>query len=1231
MTAAVFRAFDAMFQNVAFVSCSAVVAYKTFRLLVVARPGTADMEANSYFCTALASGLIALRRIDKARSSSVLPGLVTVLSSVCESEFTQVHCAAGASLKRILSCVFMDPGFATSISSKEEHVFITQLLANMLSFYQLKLQPAWMYVLDATRALLDAFRAPQMHSQLQLVTGVIKKVADIYQAIELSVLEVDAVLHISLESTLGAALRACGLQDFLYIVPLQQDGDGGAAAAVAATSTGEEIISTSREWVLRLLQSNLKLMTCELAEFGRCILPLANSYYQRVKALRADNASTSTSSSSSSSSGGGDGGGGVKGREKLLRTRIAQLWALLPELCQHQVRDIPNSFPRLASIMERIFADTDYPELIPLVVRSLLHLARGVLDRYSHLGAAASRNTGGGSGGAGAGAVAAAADKIPEVRTLRESCFTFLPLLLQYLEGLGIGDAHFQEGVQCVSAWSCIAPVQLVEAISKKLLQLVLTSTTITATAGISSGGMDSTEGATAAAGWMSVMMAIIPQLPRHLVVLLFKAVRPLLQAAEASSVQKRAYSLLVALLHAHRTIILQHEPPLQIIKAVSESLLTCHVSARTMRFRALEALMTSRRSGSSNADDEEEEVEEDGHEQDGAEILDLQQLQQVMEMILEELLASLKDPNKKSRDAALDILRFFIRRLPPTLLWEPLENKLQQMDTPSVSSTSAAGGRSAALTALCLLILSNRADPDILLAARRLLPLVCLLVEEDEASAHPHPHQTKAVLSFLRVFVAVQPVHVFMIAQKEGEGDGEQEQEQEQGMEVEAGDHSRTAASEILQRVVWTFTQALGANKAKFSSRCRAIMRKLLQRVGEPALRETVPSGDVALLDYVCKQGRRADRKRTLKDKQMQRDREQSRVDRMLGSDSEDDEDDDDDDKIKESGPNQGQGQEQSAFSRRLAHIAAAARHGIGSGGLTQREDYRLGRRPRATRAADSQLSLSAALPSTLDDLLDDQPSALQQQRNISVRAAAAAATGSTGAGGAREGPQSKAGKKRGRGGEEDGLSAGVASMGMQSFGNTVSRRETDLEAGDGDGFSVVVTKDGMVVVKEQEQDTMSLYPNQPGGKGSRKRHGGSGSGDGGSGEAYAEGGGTADPAAHTDQSAAWARSKATTEDGQRKRRKLTLKEPGVEYRPKKGTGGDVWKKGMLEPHAYIPLDPRLLSKKHREQAVSHFGAVVGNKRGGGGKKGAKGQSKQTLPSGRGSKSARRLGGKRR
>ena len=53
------------------------------------------------------------------------------------------------------------------------------------------------------------------------------------------------------------------------------------------------------------------------------------------------------------------------------------------------------------------------------------------------------------------------------------------------------------------------------------------------------------------------------------------------------------------------------------------------------------------------------------------------------------------------------------------------------------------------------------------------------------------------------------------------------------------------------------------------------------------------------------------------------------------------------------------------------------------------------------------------------------------------------------------------------------------------------------------------------------------------------------------------------------------------------------------------KTAGGDVKKKGKLEPYAYIPLDPKLMAKRHKRDAVSRYDNV--GKRGGAGKKGKK------------------------
>jgi len=60
----------------------------------------------------------------------------------------------------------------------------------------------------------------------------------------------------------------------------------------------------------------------------------------------------------------------------------------------------------------------------------------------------------------------------------------------------------------------------------------------------------------------------------------------------------------------------------------------------------------------------------------------------------------------------------------------------------------------------------------------------------------------------------------------------------------------------------------------------------------------------------------------------------------------------------------------------------------------------------------------------------------------------------------------------------------------------------------------------------------------------------------------------------------------------GGRKRERVS----GEEYKAKKGSG-DVWKKGMLAPHAFIPLDARVLKKKSFDKAVGQYGAVLKTK----------------------------------
>jgi ribosomal RNA-processing protein 12 len=1062
LTAAVYRMFDTTFQSPTY-SFSSASSIAALNLLLSSKPATADMESITYYCAALTSALLCVRKHDRALllpasveapATGLLNKVVNGLVGLCESEFVQVHCAVGAALKRIICTVFerrtavVTNALMQNGTAALEETQLLNIAAVLSTLFQLKYQQAWLFNLDTLRSLFDLFRFNGR--PIKLLTKVVTGLVDVYQAIEHGVLQnIPGPVHVALTETIGSALRACGVKTFLEIVPLTD-------ANSPVSASGVKLVSPSREWILTVLHQNLKSMPCALGDFGTCILPLANEYYKIIK--------TATNK--------------TPAELKILRTRITQLWSLLPEFCTYNLKDLQENFSKMSPILERLFNDADYPELLTYVVGSLYQMARGARERSPRPA----------KGSAAASAAESAVPVSPELAVLRASACKFVPLLLQYIEGVAVGDSRFQEGVQCVAAWCDIAPAGLVSAVSKKLLQLVLTST-----AASNGSGAESARESVAAAGWMAVMLAIIPLLQASLVQLLFKSIRPLLMGSDASSVQKRAYGLLLALLLEHRETVVALEPPLQMLRVVSEALLTCHVSSRSMRLSCMRSLM------------------------DG---MTDQELSESLVVIFREVLICQKDSNKKSRDGAMDILKFFIRRLQPATVMQLLAAILQSPTPTDNAQQSSNILKSSAVTALCLLLLHHRNSPQMLAQAVEILPGVGELLIAD------CPHQTKAVLSYLRVFVTIQPVE--------------------------------TISSEaLLPNIVNAFTQSLGTHKAKFASRCRAIMRKLAHRLGEAVLRPVVPPSDQPLLDYVCKHARRARRRKDAS--RSEKLLASTKEERMLGSDSDSDgSGDEDEDGFDEeedtSAPAGGAfGASSSSFSKSIGNsIAQNITMSMNASSAANQEDYRMGRRPKAQRAGDLYRS---NLPSTLDDLLDDQPS-LQHVMRGDTSAVGGGATG---------GGHKSTGGKRGRH-DFDGSSSSGGGGANNKGGKVLSEDEQ---------YDVVVTADGRVVVKEiqHEEGAASAAPQSK----NRKT---------GPGGAPLDAGAAEEDGDIKNQQA----SKAHNEQ---KRRKLNLKDPGEEYRSKKA-GGDVWKKGMLEPHAFIPLDPRLLSKKHREQAIGHFGVVV-------------------------------------
>lgn len=320
--------------------------------------------------------------------------------------------------------------------------------------------------------------------------------------------------------------------------------------------------------------------------------------------------------------------------------------------------------------------------------------------------------------------------------------------------------------------------------------------------------------------------------------------------------------------------------------------------------------------------------------------------------------------------------------------------------------------------------------------------------------------------------------------------------------------------------------------------------MRKLLSKLGEDILRPIVPASDIALLDYVCKYARKAELRNKNKGKL-------TKIEHMLGSDSDNNSDEDD----MNEDMNDDIDDNDDDLQNTIMNITSTTNNNTSSVQHDIQEDYRLGVRPKANRALSTSSNQGSTihswLPSSIDDLLEDQPSTLNKFQ--------ASNTNHT------NNSNGVIGSKRGRNYNDSD------NHHHHKNNNSISSSSMML-IDENDPYQVIVNAEGKVVVKEIEIDKSLTIDNNDNNQNNSQ--------------------------VDTTNSLHSKDIINNKTNKINKKRKLNLKEPGIEYRSKK-SGGDIWKKGMLEPHAFIPLDPRLLSKKHNYQAIQHFGIVIKKKDG--------------------------------
>lgn len=632
LTAAIFRMLDACFQNYQLSLPNHSCVECIHKLLQDSRR-IVDMEAKSFHCTALTSAMIYLFKCDRNTCMELLPAVTQSLIVCCQSEFTQIHCAVGASLKRIIStCID-----STLLASVARTSHLPPFLNSLIEILAVRFQNCWPFVLDAIRALFERLRGKDAH---ELLAEYIEKISDLYHAIMAGFLTVSPPVEVSVRDTLSVVLRSLGVELFLAHIPFYRPNEKG-------------VVDSSYDWILTMLHNTLKHVPCSIKDFDSCILSIIQKYIAQLQTTKNIT------------------------RVENIHYKINQLWALFPLFCHHvNCSEAAASLERTSLYLNEALRDTDHPDKLPNIISGLTQLCLHIRQLYPVSG------------------------NNYEVPVVSQYTKSLLPTLLTHMESLDVSENRFHAGVQCVAALAGISSSQLVANVSKKLLQLLLVNS--------------SQHNHTAAAGYMSILLTLIPYQPEQMINLIYRAVKPLLSASEDVSMQKRAYNVLQALLSSHVETLHKTESRLEILNIISNSLLICHVGARHIRLRCVETLISH---------------------------MSTEELNSACSCVLGEVLICLKDANKKCRDAAFNLLKVIIYHIEPEVLLPQIYSGIVA-ETPSM--------RSATITALCVLMHEKRDNTALVDSIAPLFNTLVLLLQEENVE------ESRAVLSYIRIYVAV-------------------------------------------------------------------------------------------------------------------------------------------------------------------------------------------------------------------------------------------------------------------------------------------------------------------------------------------------------------------------------------------------------------------------------------------------------------------------------------------
>lgn len=706
-------------------------------------------------------GFQKLWKADRSLCVTKLPGAFHSLTGLLASEQEEVVFAAAESMRHLIeSCIdeaMVQQGVTQVRLHGEEQkrkgalTPIERICVSVESSLGYQYSTSWDMSLHVVAALFDKLG----ESSAILMASTVTTLGDLQ-----NLPDDDMACRKQLHATLGSAVAAMGPDKLLAMLPLEMDGAN---------------LTESRVWLLPILKQHM--VGARLQFYQETLVPLATRLRERARKCAA---------------------AGKPVAAKNAESCVQSIWALLPSVCNYP-SDTAKSFSLIAKTLGDVL--TKEPELRGLVCSSLKTLvaqnrkARGDKmddkiagkiieeDISEELNAAEQR-----ARSLYTSEVAAA-----NLKTISGYSRNFLPLLFNLFVA---SPAEKRGDLQLtIAAIASISDKQTVKsffvAIMKKLLQATVEASTPSSEAEPGAMQVDAPkpeESPTARrCVFMDLALSLVNGLDNEALGMLFSTAKPALQDNDAA-VQKKAYKVLASICQANMNFVAGKVE--ELLETLLTSLSTVHSSARRHRLRCLHFLILHLMKGGYERKDE------------------------AISTLISEIVLATKESNKKTRNAAYDLLIEIGHGMQDEETGGS-EERLMQFFTMIVGCLAGSTPHMVSAAVVGLARLLYEFSSELSHTVPDLLPSALLLLKSKNREI------IKSVLGLVKVVIARLPA-------------------------AELDQHLRSLVEGL---ILWS-----DDSKNHFKAKVRAIIERLVRRCGMDSVAKVMPQEHMKLLTNIRK-----------------------------------------------------------------------------------------------------------------------------------------------------------------------------------------------------------------------------------------------------------------------------------------------------------------------------------------------------------------------------------------